>query len=73
MENLVLNIFCSMTLFKKIINYGDISEKLIFWTFTSSSLFSNSSNVAWAIKGCNNNHSLEIHELIFHWLELTSQ
>ncbi len=37
MENLVLNILCSMTLFKKMINYGDISKKLILGTFTSSS------------------------------------
>ncbi len=44
-ENLELNIFCSMTLFKKMINYGDISKKLISGTFTSSSLFSNSSNL----------------------------
>ncbi len=44
MENLVLNIFCSMTSFKKLINYGDISNKLILGTFTSSSSFSNSSN-----------------------------
>ncbi len=27
MENLVLNMFCSITSFKKMINYGDISKK----------------------------------------------
>ncbi len=43
MENPVLNIFCSMTLFKKMINYGDICKKLILGTFTYSS--SNSSNL----------------------------
>ncbi len=41
MENLVLNIFCSMTLFTKMINYGNISKKLILGTFTSLSSFSN--------------------------------
>ncbi len=45
MENLVLNIFCSMTLFKKMLNYEDISKTLILGTFTSSSIFSNSSNL----------------------------
>ncbi len=45
MEDLVLNIFCSMTLFKKMINYGDISRKLTLGTFTSSSSFSNSSKL----------------------------
>ncbi len=45
MENLVLNIFHSMTLFKKLINYEDISKKLILETFTSSSSFSNSNNL----------------------------
>ncbi len=44
MENLVLNIFCSMTLFKKNVNYGEISKKLILETFTSFSSFSYSSN-----------------------------
>ncbi len=43
MKNLLLNIFCSMTLIKKIINYGDISKKLILETFTFPSLFSSSS------------------------------
>ncbi len=32
-------------LFKKIINYGDISKKPILGTYTSSSSFSNSSNL----------------------------
>ncbi len=48
MENLVLNIFCSMTWFKKIINYGELRKKLIMGTFTSiksSSSFFNSSNL----------------------------
>ncbi len=39
----MMNIFCSTTLFKKMINYGDINKKLILGTFTSSSSFSNSS------------------------------
>ncbi len=42
----MLNICCSMTLLKKMINYGDISKKLILGTFTSSSSFSNSSNLS---------------------------
>ncbi len=42
MKNLVQNIFCSITLFKEMINYRDISKKLILETFTSSSSFSNS-------------------------------
>ncbi len=41
----MLNIFCSMTTLKKMINCGDISKKLILGTFTSSSSFSNSSNL----------------------------
>ncbi len=41
----MLNIVCSMTLFKKMINYGDISQKLILKTFTYSSSFFNSSNL----------------------------
>ncbi len=45
MENLVPKIFCSMILFKKNINYRDISKKLILGTFTSSSSFSNTSNL----------------------------
>ncbi len=51
MANMVLKIFCSMTLFKKMINYGDISKKLILGTFTFSSSFSNSSNLKGKI--CN--------------------
>ncbi len=42
MEDLVLNTFCSMTLFNKMINYRDIIKKLILETFTSSSSFFNS-------------------------------
>ncbi len=45
MENLVINIFCSTSLFKNMINYGDIGKKLILGTFTSSSSFSNSRNL----------------------------
>ncbi len=45
MENLVLNIFGSITLFKKMINYGDISKKLTLGTFTSFSSFFNNSNL----------------------------
>ncbi len=38
-------LFCSITLFKKMINYVDISKKLILGTFTSLSSFSNNSNL----------------------------
>ncbi len=41
----MLNIFCSTTLFKKMRNYGDMGKKQILGTFTSSSSFSNSSNL----------------------------
>ncbi len=51
----MLIIFCSTTLFKKKINYRDISDKLILETFTSSSSFFNSSN----LKG-------EIPDMLFH-------
>ncbi len=44
MENLELNIFCSMTLFKKMINNRDVSKKLILGTFTFLFSISNSSN-----------------------------
>ncbi len=49
MENLVLKVFCSMTLFKKMINHGDTSKKTNFGSFTSSFSFSNSSNLRGTI------------------------
>ncbi len=52
MENLVLNYFCSMTLFKEMINYGNISKKLVLETLTSSSSFSNNSILRGKILIC---------------------
>ncbi len=40
MENLVLNIFCSIIFFEKIINYKNKKKKLILWIFKPPSHFS---------------------------------
>ncbi len=71
MENLVLNISCSMTSFKKMINYGDISKKLILGIFTSSSSFSNSSNLRGKVS--NMLFHCRTHGFLCGWGEVQSR